>query len=118
MKLADAKWTELKAEMRQIMIEVAQSGGLITYSELCATLKTAYIHFHSPLLTKLLMEIGGEEAAAGRPILPAVVVSKTSRMPGAGYFKADTTEAESGDAKANWEADLQRLYDYWSQHNS
>ncbi len=107
--------------MRQVMINVAKSERLITYSELCAMLKTAYIHFHSPFLTGLLIDIGREEHEAGRPILPAVVVSKTSGIPGAGYFKAgegeDTSES-TDDPKALWQADLERLYEYWSKHES
>lgn len=120
MKFSDAKWNDIKIEMRQLMVEVAKSGQTITYSELCAMLKTAYVHFHSPMLTRLLMEIGSEEAQAGRPILPAVVVGKQSGMPGAGYFKSDDerSELEAADPKAYWEADLQRLFDYWSKHDS
>jgi hypothetical protein len=112
-----AKWSEIKAEMRQIMIEVARNRQTITYSELCAMLKTTYLHYHSPALTQLLVEIGTEEAKAGRPVLPAVVVGKQSGMPGAGYFKADIEEAEINNPKAAWEADLQRLYTYWSPHD-
>jgi hypothetical protein len=117
MKFSDARWNDIKTEMRQIMIEVAKSRQVITYAELCATLKTAYLHYHSPLLTRLLIEIGGEEFEAGRPILPAVVVSKQSGIPGAGYFKVERDELEISDPRAYWEADLQRLFDYWSAHD-
>lgn len=118
-RLAEAKWTTLRTEMRQIMVETARRGQLITYSELCATLKTAYLHFRSPALVKLLVEIGMEEVKAGRPVLPAVVVSKQSGMPGAGYFKigGEPSDIEgSADPKAVWEADLQRVYEYWSKN--
>jgi hypothetical protein len=118
-KLAGAKWATLRAEMRQIMVETARRGQLITYSELCATLKTAYLHFRSPALVRLLIEIGSEEVKAGRPVLPAVVVSKQSGMPGAGYFKISGEPGDlegSADPQATWEADLQRVYEYWSKH--
>lgn len=106
--------------MRQIMIQVAKSERVISYSELCAMLKSAYIHFHSPFLTRLLIEIGQEEHEAGRPILPAVVVSKTSGIPGAGYFKSGDgeTDESTDDPKVLWQADLERLFDYWSEHES
>jgi hypothetical protein len=117
MKLSDARWNDLKIEMRQIMIEVAKSRQVITYAELCASLKTAYLHYHSQILTRLLIEIGSEEFQAGRPILPAVVVSKQSGIPGAGYFKVERDQPEISDPKAHWEADLQRLYHYWSSHD-
>jgi hypothetical protein len=119
-KFADVQWNDIRAEMRAIMIEVAKSGQTITYSELCALLKTAYLHYHSPLLTQLLIEIGSAEARAGRPVLPAVVVGKQSGMPGAGYFKVDSAgeDSEITDPKARWEADLQRVFEYWSKNES
>ena len=117
--LAEAQWRELRDEMRQVMVETARHGQLITYSELCALLKTAYLHYHSPQIVKLLDEIGLIEHEAGRPILPAVVVGKQSGIPGAGYFRLAGVghESESSfDPKANWEADLQAVFDYWSTH--
>ena len=117
--LAEAQWTALRDEMRQLMIETARRGQLITYSELCAELKTAYLHYHSPQIVRLLDEIGAIEHEAGRPILPAVVVGKQSGIPGAGYFRiaGERPEAEgNADPKAMWEADLQVVFDYWSTH--
>jgi hypothetical protein len=124
--LSTAQWNALRSEMRQIMIDVARHQQTITYSELCAMLKTAYLHHRAPALTQLLIEIGAQEAKAGRPVLPAVVVAKASGMPGGGYFKSDTGKASpltprnadegSNDPKAMWEADLQRVFEYWSNH--
>ncbi len=124
--LSKAQWSALRSEMRQIMIEVARNRQTIAYSELCAQLTTAYLHHRAPALTQLLIEIGAQEAEAGRPVLPAVVVAKASGMPGGGYFKADTGKASpltprnevegSNDPKALWEADLQRVFEYWSKH--
>lgn len=116
---AEAQWSALREEMRQMMIETARRGQLITYSELCASLKTAYLHYHSPQIVKLLDEIGMAERDAGRPILPAVVVGKQSGIPGAGYFRiADEVHDAQGsvDPKAIWQADLQDVFDYWSTH--
>jgi hypothetical protein len=117
--LAEAQWRVLREEMRQVMIETARRGQLITYSELCALLKTAYLHYHSPQIVKLLDEIGMIERDAGRPILPAVVVGKQSGIPGAGYFRiaGEGHESENSfDPKVNWEADLKAVFDYWSTH--
>src|SRR5262249_50987651 len=117
--LAEAQWSVLREEMRQVMIETARRGQLITYSELCALLKTAYLHYHSPQIVKLLDEIGMMEHEAGRPILPAVVVGKQSGIPGAGYFRiaVEGHDNEGGfDPKVNWEADLKAVFDYWSTH--
>ncbi|MEZ4669073.1 MAG: hypothetical protein R3E39_14295 [Anaerolineae bacterium] len=117
--LADAKWSALREEMRQIMVETARRGQLITYSELCAALKTAYLHYHSPILVRLLTEVGRSEVQAGRPVLPAVVVGKQSGIPGPGYFKVGEGDAEAEghvEPKAMWEADLEQVFEYWSKH--
>lgn len=116
---AQAQWVTLREEMRELMVDTARRGQLITYSELCALLKTAYLHYHSPQIVKLLDEIGMAEREAGRPILPAVVVGKQSGIPGAGYFRiaGDAHDGEgSVDPKVNWEVDLQAVFDYWSTH--
>jgi hypothetical protein len=122
--LSKAQWNTLRVEMRHIMIEVARNRQTITYSELCAQLTTAYLHHRAPSLTQLLIEIGAQEAKAGRPVLPAVVVAKATGMPGGGYFKSEPSplaplpqgEGNSTDPKAMWEADLQRVFEYWSTH--
>ncbi len=118
--LAEAQWHLLRDEMREVMVETARQGQLITYSEMCIQLKTAYLHYHSPQIVKLLDEIGAIEHDAGRPILPAVVVGKQSGIPGAGYFRLAGVEHSNTegavDPKANWEADLAAVFDYWSTH--
>ncbi len=114
-KLAEAKWSAIKAEMREVLVEMARRGQIVTYSELCALLKTAYIHYHSPMLVKLLTEIGTTEAAAGRPMLPALVVAKGSRMPGPGFFKIDSGE-EIADPQAYWQEQLDKVFEYWGRH--
>lgn len=114
-RLTDALWETLRAEMREIMIAAAQSARTLTYSELCLALTTATLHYHSPLLTRLLVEIGEEEMRAGRPVLPAVVVSKQTGMPGAGYFKVGAGDQVIGDPETRWREDLERVFDYWSR---
>jgi hypothetical protein len=114
-RLTNALWNTLRAEMREIMIAAARSSRTLTYSELCLTLTTATLHYHSPLLTRLLVEIGDEEYRAGRPVLPAVVVSKQTGMPGAGYFKIGLGDKVTDDPEARWREDLQRVFDYWSK---
>jgi hypothetical protein len=113
--LVDGKWQDVKTEIRHIIIEMAKAGQLITYSELTGMLQTAYVHYHSHVLTRLLVDIGSEEAAAGRPLLPALVIAKQSGRPGPGYFKLAPGEARVGDPIVEWEAEVQRVYAYWSQ---
>jgi hypothetical protein len=113
-KLADIRWEDLKAEAHEVMINLARAGQVVTYSEFCAMLTTAYIHYHSPLLVRLLDEIGSMEAQAGRPVLPALVVAKQTGIPGAGFFRIDSGEAID-DPKAYWQRELKRVFDYWSK---
>lgn len=113
--LVDVKWQEVKTEIRDIVIETAKARQLIAYSELTGMLQTAYVHYHSHVLTRLLIDIGSEEAAAGRPLLPALVIAKQTGRPGPGYFKLAPGEAHTGDPIAEWEAEVQRVYSYWSQ---
>lgn len=113
--LIDTRWDEVKAEMRQIIIDTAKAKQLITYSELTGMLQTAYVHYHSHVLTRMLVDIGHDEYVAGRPLLPALVVAKQTGRPGPGYFKLAPGEAEVGDPIAEWEKEVQRVYQYWSQ---
>lgn len=114
--ITGAKWAEVKAEMRGIMIDCARARQTITYSELTRMLQTAYVHYHSHILTRLLIEIGTEEASEGRPVLPAVVVTRQTGMPGGGFFSIDTGEDEISDPVGYWKDLLQATYDYWSEH--
>jgi hypothetical protein len=63
----------------------------------------------------MLINIGSAERAAGRPILPALVIAKQTGRPGSGYFTLAPGEAEVGDLIQEWEQEVQRVYDYWSQ---
>ena len=114
----------LKDEMRGIMIATARARSTITYSELAAELQTARVHYHSFLMARLLDEIGGEEIEAGRGVLPAVVVRKSSGMPGGGYFRESALLSDRPDAalppelEAMWREDLEAVYGYWAEHET
>ena len=114
-----ARWSEIIAETRAILIQQARLRQTITYSELCAMLQTARIHYHSPLMVRLLDDLGREEFEARRPVLPALVVTKGTGIPGAGYFRMDGVipdEQTASDPEAIWAADLQAVFDYWGEH--
>jgi hypothetical protein len=114
--LTSGKWSEVKDEIRGILVDTARAGHLITYSELTAMLQTAYVHYHSQVLVQLLIDIGREEYQADRPSLPALVVAKQTGMPGAGFFKIDPGEVEIDDPQRYWEDAVRQVYAYWSQH--
>ncbi|MCB9450941.1 MAG: hypothetical protein H6672_05845 [Anaerolineaceae bacterium] len=118
-RLTDVRWSDVVAEARAILIEQARLRQTITYAELCTMMQTARIHYHSNTMVRLLDDIGRMEYEAGRPVLPAVVVTKQTGIPGAGYFRLPGTlpgEETPADAEAIWGADLQAVFDYWSEH--
>ncbi len=116
-RLTEADYQALKAEIRAIMIEAAKARQTITYSELCLRLETARLHYHSTLLTKLLIEIGRAEIEAGRGVLPAVVVTKHTGIPGGGYF-AGMNGIDADALEALWRDDFESVCDYWAAHPS
>lgn len=121
-KLDAEQRAQLKEEMRGLMIDTARARSTITYSELAAQMQTARVHYHSFLMAKLLDEIGGEEIQAGRGVLPAVVVRKSSGMPGGGYFRESAQlfgtpqDAPPPELEALWRDDLEAVYAYWAEH--
>lgn len=116
-KLTEADYDALKVEMRALMIEAARARQTITYSELCRSLHTARLHYHSTLLVKLLNEIGRVEVEAGRGVLPAVVVTKQTGIPGGGYFAGmDGIDADA--LESLWRDDFESVCDYWAAHET
>jgi len=115
-RLTHTNWDEVKQEIRQILIQVAKAQQVITYSELTAMLQTAYIHYHSSRLVSLLTDIGSEEVEAGRGVLPALVVTKQTGLPGAGFFKTPNEPGDDdSDPQVIWAAEVKQVYDYWSK---
>lgn len=114
--LADTDYAALKGEIRAIMIETARARQTITYSELCLRLETARLHYHSTLLTRLLNEIGSVEVEAGRGVLPAVVVTKQTGIPGGGYFSG-MNGIDADALEALWRDDFESVCDYWAAHD-
>jgi hypothetical protein len=115
--ISQAKWDEVRAEIRHILIDVARAKQVITYSELTSMLQTAYLHYHSNILARLLVEIGAEEVQAGRVVLPALVVTKQTGLPGHGFFKLAVEHGcDVSDPEAYWCAAVKHVHDYWSDH--
>lgn len=122
--LTPEQYAQLKEEMRALMIETARLRSTITYSELAAQLQTARVHYHSFLMAKLLDEIGSEEVQAGRGVLAAVVVRKSTGIPGGGYFAESArmlgapADAPPPELEAMWREDVEAVYDYWAEHDA
>jgi hypothetical protein len=117
--ISRAKWVEVRAEIRQLLIDVARAKQVITYSELTSMLQTAYLHYHSSMLARLLVEIGGEEVEAGRPVLPALVVTKQTGLPGHGFFKLAAERGyDVSDPEEFWQKAVQEVYEFWASSDS
>jgi hypothetical protein len=106
-----------KEEMRAILIEHARARQTITYSGLGLMIETIRLHHRSPMFMHILTEVCAEEEEQGHGMLCALVVSKTTGIPGGGYFSGmaqmgrDVSEME-----ASWRAELEQVFDYWSKH--
>src|SRR4051794_34117565 len=70
------------------LVQVAKEQKTITYGQL-ASVADVTIEARDELKTVgfILDAIAAQEFAAGRPLLPIVVVSGTTNMPGGGLFK-------------------------------
>jgi len=115
MGLSDTDRAVIKAEMRDILVNLARINQPIAYSELAAQLKTAYIHYRAPAFGQILREIAADEEEAGRPMLAVLVVNKQTGICGAGFFKHAAAKGyDVSDIEAFWRAELARVHDYWS----
>lgn len=114
--LSEADRAAVKDEMRALLINLARARQTITYSDLCALLQTVTLHPHSFIFSRLLREVCGEEAAKGHGQLCALVVSKLTGMPSAGYFRRDELPGlRDEDIEAFWRAELEQVFEYWSE---
>jgi hypothetical protein len=106
-----------KEEMRSVLIDCARMRKTVTYTDVCLMIQTVQMHPHSFIFTRILSEVCAEEEERGHGVLCALVVSKTTGIPGAGYFRG---MAELGhdmsDLEASWRAELEQVFDYWSNH--
>lgn len=114
-RLTTAERAEVKEAIRSILIDLARARRTITYTELCLLIPRVRLHPHSFVFTALLREVCSEEEAAGHGMLCALVVSKLTGMPGAGYFRSATfSDRDISDPEASWRADLEAVFAYWA----
>ena len=117
--ISEADLAAVKREMRDLLIALAQMQQTISYSELAAQLRTAYIHYRAPVFDHLLQDIGNEEVAAGRPVLPVLVVNKQTGRCGAGFFKRCAVYGfDVSDPEAFWQAEFERVCTFWSDRGT
>ena len=81
------KWNDAKRQVREVLINRAKAGDIISYLELSCNITAIKLEPQSFALRTMLREIAAEENAAGRGMLTALVVYSSGDMqPGPGFF--------------------------------
>jgi hypothetical protein len=109
-KLTEVEKETVKAEMRAALIQLAREGRTATYTELCGMIESVALHPHSFILAHLMREVCGEmwDETGVQPC--ALIVSKTTGVPGAGYFRNGIS---GDDFEASWREDLEQVFEYY-----
>lgn len=105
------EWERRKEHMRIVLIGVAQRGQTISYGELAG--EVGY-HHRNPNFMKMLLQICKEELDLKRGRICALVVKKSSGIPGSGYFGfSEAYDGTVADAEEMWRIDRDWVHDYW-----
>jgi hypothetical protein len=113
--LTPDEWTVYKEAMRAIMIRCAREKRTITYSDLAGENPVAFLHPHSFMFASIMRKICAEEYDRGHGQLCALVVSKLTGMPSAGYFRSLSSNDTDPtlDAEARWRQEMADVFAYW-----
>ena len=113
---SEDQWIVAKEEARQVMITVARSKSMITYSDLVRKITSCILEPNGAHLAHMLGEISSEEDEEGRGLLTVVVVHKTGDLkPGPGFFRlARSRGRHIVDEEQYWIEELRNVYDTWS----
>lgn len=112
--LTEVEWELVRDAMRVELIELAKRRQIVTYSEL-ALLLPVYVHPGSYAFTRLLGQVCDAEEQAGHGMLCALVVSKATGIPGAGFFRGAAERGlDASDPERCWREELDRVFDYWA----
>lgn len=117
-RLTDAEKSEVKEEVRDLLIQLARTRQIVTYSDFVMMLQTVHLHPHSFIFAHLLRQVCGEEEEKGSGVLCALVVSKATGIPGAGYFRrgdVQDTEMDPDDLEGRWRADVEAVFARWAE---
>ena len=114
-RVTDMERPAVKQEMADILIACAKSRQTITYGGLCDRLTTVTLDPGTFIFSHLLREMCADEAARGHGPLCALVVSKATGMPSAGYFARDIIEMSGPESlEAFWRAELADVFTRWA----
>lgn len=109
---------ELYSLFRERCKETARNEDLITYSDLVlGTGLSTESEVGRIQISQILGMIGEDEAAAGRPLITAVVVHKGEGTPGVGFYDLAQrcNKLRLGqDRYEFWVGELKKVYQYWA----
>jgi hypothetical protein len=114
-----AKTIEVPEVLLEELRTVARGKRVVFYKQVAERIDidTSNWRFASQL-GPLLDQVNRDEFVNNRPLLSAVVVGKVSGCPGIGFFKCaeELLGVSITDYPKYWSEELQRVYDYWSEH--
>jgi dTDP-4-dehydrorhamnose reductase len=107
-------WKQAREEIRCVLIRCVRDDRTITYAELASQICTIRLTPRSRALGEILNQISSAEHAAGRGILSAMVVAKSSGMPGQGFFDlALRLGKQSTNKREFWNKERTCVVDSW-----
>ena len=108
----------LNQPVYQKLKQVARSRSLISYSEIVPLVGSGISSPRDPRLARILRNICSFEVEHGRPMLGAVVVRRADSRPGKGFIIGAIRLGvfHGDDELAFWNAELNRVYQYWSEN--
>jgi alkylated DNA nucleotide flippase Atl1 len=113
---------ELYQPTYDFLKQIARSGTLTTYGDVAKQIGLVSNNLgHLNRVFDILDQINEQQAAGGRPLLGVLVVNKTKRIPGPGFFENaryllrfnGTTPKERVEF---FQQELSRTHDYWKDH--
>lgn len=110
------KYVELA---KPILVRVAKNGTFITYKEELMKEMRGPGRGH---IGEVLEEVSNSEYENGRPLLSALVVHKTDRLPGNGFWELrvlppSLKNAPMEEKKKRWEEEYKKAWEYWKKHD-
>jgi hypothetical protein len=113
--LTAEEWDLMVDAMRTELIALARQKRIVTYSDLALALPV-YIHPGSYNFTRLLGKVCSEEEDAGHGLLCALVVSKATGIPGAGFFRGAAERGyDASNIEQYWHDEVARVFEYWEE---
>ena len=105
--------TDREEIVRANLIEVARRRSTITYGEAAKQVGMTAIGIGPHILDP----INEYEHARGRPLLSAVVVGKSSRRPGRGFYALASRLGlyKGDDDEGYWQRETQAIYSTWAE---